>query len=272
VADLVADPVADPGEGPMEALMRSRIAGIVPVLLLALLLLRPVPARADPVDLALVLAVDVSRSIDNGEFELQRKGYAAALTNPRVLQAIAAGPYQAIAVCFVEWAGAEEQKVVIDWRVIRDEETAADFAAALIALPRSFIGRTSISAGVDAAMQALARNANATQRRLIDVSGDGTNNSGRPVTDARDEAVGAGVTINGLAIINEHPSYGFTAHTQPPEGLPAYYRRNVIGGPGAFLLVIQDFASFADAMTEKLVNEIAGTAPKRLRLGTSLGR
>jgi hypothetical protein len=230
----------------------------------AILSLGSIAARAETVDLALVLAADVSRSIDDDEFKLQRQGYAAAVTNPRVLQAIAAGRNGAIAICFIEWSGPEEQQVVAEWTTIRDGETAAAFAATLLAAPRSFIGRTSISAAVDFSRAYVAKLGALAERRVIDVSGDGTNNSGRPAPDARDEAVAAGFTINGLAIINEHPNPGYFAHTQPPEGLPEYYRQNVIGGPGGFLLVIQDFNSFGEAITNKLVSEIA-TAPRPMR-------
>lgn len=224
------------------------------------------PARAEAVDVALVLAADVSRSIDADEFRLQRQGYAAAITNPRVQQAIHAGMRGAIALCFVEWSGPDEQAVVVDWMVIRDDETAAAFAASLLDAPRSFVGRTSISGGIDFAMVRLVASGTEAERRVIDVSGDGTNNAGRPVTEARDAAVAAGVTINGLAIINDRPNLGYFAHTQPPDGLPAYYRENVIGGPGAFLLVVQDFESFGEAMTDKLLSEVAMRSG-RLALG-----
>jgi hypothetical protein len=211
----------------------------------------------ETVDVALVLAADVSRSIDAGEFELQRQGYATGLTSPKVLTAIQAGNHQAIAVCFVEWSGPDEQMVVVEWTVIRDAESAGEFASMLLGAPRSFTGRTSISAGIDFAVKQLAESGIASDRRVIDVSGDGTNNAGRAVTDARDDAVAAGVTINGLAIINDRPAGYFFAHTQPPEGLPAYYRNNVIGGNGAFLQVMQDFNTFGDAITNKLLTEIA---------------
>ena len=240
------------------------------LLLLALLVFTP-PARAETVDLALVLAADVSRSIDDDEFALQRQGYARAIESPRVLQAIAAGGNGAIAVSFIEWSGADEQKTVVDWSVIRDAGTAHVFAARLLAADRSFLGRTSISAALDVAMAAFARDQVAAERRVIDVSGDGTSNAGRPILEARAAALAAGVTINGLAIINLHPLPGFTAHTQPPEGLPEYYRRNVIGGPGAFLLVVQDFNTFGDAMVNKLVSEISQRGPADERgVGTVL--
>jgi hypothetical protein len=231
----------------------------------ALLLTLPVfgaGARAQNTDLLLVLAADVSRSIDEGEFELQRKGYTAALTDPRVVAAIHGGPTGMIAVCFVEWSGAGEQMVVADWTVIHDDEDAGSLAAAILAAPRSFTGRTSISGAIDFAMQRFAAAKPFSNRRIIDISGDGTNNSGRPVTEARDQALAEGVTINGLAIINDKPNPGYSFHTQPPGGLPEWYRQNVIGGPGAFLRVVENFHSFADAMTNKLVSEIAARAPE----------
>ena len=217
-------------------------------------------ACAQNTDLLLVLAADVSRSIDEGEFELQRKGYAAALTDPRVLAAIRGGTNGTVAVCFVEWSGAGEQLVVVDWTVIHDEEDAGVVAAAILAAPRSFMGRTSISGAIDFAMERFAAANPHSNRHIIDVSGDGTNNSGRPVTEARDQAVAEGVTINGLAIINDRPNPGYAFHTQPPGGLPEWYRQNVIGGPGSFLRVIDDFRSFSDAMTNKLVSEIVAFA------------
>src|SRR5437588_4715638 len=226
-------------------------------------------ARAETVDLLLVLAADVSRSIDDGEFNLQRKGYAAAMTDPRVLRANAGGRNHAIAITFIEWSGASDQNVVVDWTVMRDEEAAGGIAATMIAAPRSFLGRTSISAAIDYSLERLAAAPPQAEKRIIDISGDGTNNSGRPVTEARDQAIAAGVTINGLAIINDRPNLGYSAHTQPPGGLPLYYRQNVIGGPNAFLIVVQDFNSFADAMANKLAKEIdvaKGPAERRVSL------
>lgn len=228
------------------------------VLALLLLLLHPVLAwAADPVDLCLVLVSDVSRSVDDAEFRLQKAGYWNAFTDPRVVAAIKGGPVGAIAVAYVEFAGSYEVRTVLDWRVIRDEGSARAFSDALEAAPRSYWGRTSISAGIDRAMEMLAEAGFEAQRRVIDVAGDGTNNSGREVTAARDDALKAGVTINGLAIINEHPvSYTF-AHVQPPGGLPNWYRENVTGGPGSFVLEVRSFEAFGEAMTRKLINEIA---------------
>src|SRR5258707_6058997 len=226
-------------------------------------------SRSAGVDLEVILAPDVSGSIDDAEFDLQGKGYAAALTDPRVLAAIHGRPGAAIGASFIEWSGDEDQQVVVDWTEIRDEEDAGSMAAAILAAPRSFMGRTSISAAMDLAMAHCTKSKWQASRRIIDISGDGTNNSGRAVTEARDQAISQGVTINGLAIINDKPNLGYSAHTQPPGGLPLYYRQNVIGGTNAFLLVVQDFNSFADAMAQKLAKEIdvAGQAgEKRMSL------
>src|SRR5215469_5019477 len=250
--------------------MRSALLG----LLSAVLLLGGASgAKADSVDLQLVLTSDVSRSIDNEKFTLEREGYAAALESPQVLNAIRSGPIGAIAVSFVEWSSVGEQKVVVDWSVIRDGEGAAVVAAQIRAAPRSFVGHTSISDGLDFAVKRFEVSGMTSQRRVIDVAGDGTNNSGRPISDARDDAVAKGIVVNGLAIINLNPNFGFIAHTQPPGGLPAYYKENVIGGPGSFVLQIDDFESFADAMVQKLITEISGLPAKKdrtlARRGTS---
>ena len=226
--------------------------------ILALLLLVPVLARAaEPVDLALVLVSDVSRSVDDTEFRLQKEGYAAAFADPRVQAAIRGGMVGAIAVAYIEFSNTYDVRTVVGWRVIRDPATAQAFTDALLAAPRTSWGRTSISAGVDRAMQLLAEAPVEAQRRVIDVAGDGTNNAGRDAAAARDDAVAAGVTVNGLAIINDHPvSYTF-AHVQPPGGLTEWYRQNVTGGPGAFVLEVHDFGTFGEAMTRKLTHELA---------------
>ena len=232
------------------------------VLALLVVLLCPGLARsAEPVDLVLVLVSDVSRSVDDSEFRMENDGYSAAFNDSRVLAAIKGGPVGAIAVAYIEFAGSYEVRTVVDWRIVRDAAGAKALTDALTAAPRSFWGRTSISAGIDRAMQMVAENPFEAQRRVIDVAGDGTNNSGREVTAARDDAVAAGVTVNGLAIINENPvSYTF-AHVQPPGGLPNWYKENVTGGPGSFVLEVRTFDTFGEAMTRKLINEIAGTVP-----------
>ena len=223
------------------------------------------PAR-ESVDVALVLAADVSRSINDDEFTLQRRGYAAAIADARVVDVIRSGPHGAIAVAFVEWAGEVEQRTVVDWTVIRNADDARRFADALLAAPRSYVGRTAIGSALDFSAGLLGESGFAADRQVIDVSGDGTSNQGRFVTAARDAALAAGATINGLAIFNKRAAAegGYLAlHTNPPGGLAQYYRDNVIGGPGAFVLPIDDFSTFGKAMIQKLVAEIAA-APRGL--------
>jgi Protein of unknown function (DUF1194) len=221
-------------------------------------------SRADDatltVDAAIVLAADVSRSIDDGEFELERRGYAEAIESRKLMDAVSTGRNGAVALAYVEWAGENEQKVVVDWTVIRKADDAKAFAAALTAAPRSFVGRTAIGSAIEFAFARFASTTILTDRKVIDVSGDGTSNQGRPVTAARDAAVEAGAVINGLTIFNRRAAAmgGYLAlHTNPPGGLAHYYGENVIGGPGAFVVPIDDFRSFGDAMLRKLVSEIA---------------
>ena len=173
-------------------------------------------------------------------------------------------------MAYVEFAASYEVKTVVDWRVVSDAASAARFGADVAAAPRSFWGRTSISAGIDHAMKLLASSGFEATRRVIDVCGDGTNNHGRMVEDARDEAIEAGVGINGLAIINDHPVSWTFAHVQPPGGLDNWYREHVTGGPGAFVLEVRDFKSFGEAMARKLITEIAGEMP-RTRLAAQDG-
>ena len=147
---------------------------------------------------------------------------------------------------------------VVGWTVIRDEQSASELASRVAEAPRSAYGFTAISSGIDRAVKSFADGGyDGTMRRVIDVSGDGTNNSGRSVTQARDEALALGITINGLTIINDHPESYIFAHVQPPGGLTNWYRENVTGGPGAFVLEVHDFQSFGEAMTRKLITEIA---------------
>jgi hypothetical protein len=226
----------------------------------------PLPSAggAEEVDLLLVLAADVSRSIDDQKFELERRGYAAAIADPRVLEAIASGPTGRIATAFVEWAGANSQKVVIDWTVIKGESDAKMFAGRLLESPRSFADRTAIGAGIDFARAQFPRSPYVSDRHVIDVSGDGTNNSGRDVREARDDAVANDVTtINGLAILTLTPLPYNPEHTNPPGGLEKYYRENVIGGTNAFVMVAEDFDSFGKSIIAKLIREISALPTKR---------
>jgi hypothetical protein len=220
-------------------------------------------ATAERVDLILVLAADVSRSIDASKFHLQREGYAQAMTNPQVIEAIRSGPHGSVGLCFVEWSGASSQKLVIDWTRVFDTESAHQFSDGIVEAPRSFADRTAISGGIDFAMSQLERAPFESTRRAIDVSGDGTNNSGREVTAARDDAIARGATINGLVILSAAPLPWNPEHTNPPGGLAEYYRRNVVGGPSAFVMVADDFGSFGQALVKKLLAEIAGTMTHR---------
>jgi hypothetical protein len=254
--------------------MRRTIRAMILVAATAAVVLGAAAASAaEAVDLLLVFAADVSRSIDQQKFQLQRDGYAAAITNPRVIDAIRAGPNHKIAVCFVEWSGIGAQKVVIGWTAISDTASAQQFASQLVEAPRSFADRTSISGGIEFAMSQLETAPFEANRRTIDVSGDGTNNAGRDVTLARDEVVAKGVTINGLVILSERPLSWNAEHTNPPGGLDKYYQDNVVGGPGAFVMVAQNFNSFGQAIINKMIAEIAsggesiGLEPRMARRG-----
>jgi hypothetical protein len=226
-------------------------------LLSTMVALAPAAHAAEPVDLLLVLAADVSRSVDGDKFKLQREGYAAAIADKRVLEAISAGRNRRIAVLFLEWSGIGNQKVVIDWTPIDGPKAAQEFGDRLIESPRAFADRTSISGGVDFAVAQFARSPFKAERHTIDVSGDGTNNAGRDVTQARDEALALGITINGLVILSERPLAWNPEHTNPPGGLANYYRDNVTGGPGSFVLEAKDFGSFGQAIVKKMIAEIA---------------
>src|SRR6202166_3621832 len=240
------------------------------LLALAALVLSQITAAraAEQVDLLLALAMDVSRSMEQPKFLLQREGYAAAITNPQVLEAIKSGAHQKIAICFIDWSGAGEQKQVIDWSVIDGADSARRFGDLIFEAPRSFNDRTSIGGGITFAAAQFARAPFEAERHAIDVSGDGTNNSGRDVQLARDQAVAKGVTINGLVILTDIEYSRNPPHTNPPGGLEKYYRENVIGGPGSFVMVAEDFNSFGRAIIKKLIAEIA-TGPLRRRTAST---
>jgi hypothetical protein len=224
----------------------------------------PRASAAEPVDLLLALAMDVSRSMDQPKFLLQREGYAAAITNPEVLNAIKSGAHQKIAVSFIDWSGPGQQQLVIGWSVIDGAAAAHHFGDLIAAAPRSFYNSTAIGDGVDFAAGQLVRAPFEAERRTIDVSGDGTNNAGRDPQFARDQAVGKGINVNGIAILTDIQLSRNPPHTNPPGGLEKYYRENVIGGPGAFVMIAEDFSSFGRAMVKKLIAEIAaGPAPRR---------
>jgi hypothetical protein len=236
----------------------TRILARCALALAALMLTQAaVAVAAEQVDLLLVLSSDVSRSVDQPKFLLQREGYASAISDPHVIDAIRSGPHQRIAVCFVEWSGFGAQKLVIDWTIIDGPAAARKFGDQLIELPRSFADRTSISGGIEFAAAQLERAPFEAGRRTIDVSGDGTNNAGRDVKLARDEAVAKGIVVNGLVILSDRPVPWNAEHTNPPGGLEKYYQDNVIGGPGAFVLVAENFNSFGRAIIKKMIAEIA---------------
>ncbi len=235
--------------------MTNRIRGLV--LLVVLILAGGNAPAAERVDVALVLAADVSRSVDEEEFRLQRDGIATALTDPKVLNAIRSGLHGAVAICFVEWSGVGQQLVVADWVVVHDLASAQAIAQIVRTAPRSFFGSTAIGSAIDFSMRQLARAKVEADRRVIDVSGDGTNVAGPPVTAARDAAVEADITVNGLAILSAFPNPFNPQHTHPPGGLEEYYRQNVTGGVGSFVTVVEGFQTFAEAMINKLIREIA---------------
>jgi hypothetical protein len=218
---------------------------------------RPHPALAQSpaVDVQIILAVDVSGSVNEVRFELQKQGYVAAFRSPRLWQAIQSTPSRRIAVAMVQWTGPSLQIEVVPWRLIDGEASMHAMADAVAAAPRQlFGGGTSISGAIDFAVALFARTELQGGRRVIDVSGDGPNNRGRPAVDARDDAVRAGVTINGLPILAIEPT------------LDQYYLYNVIGGPNAFVVAAASYETFADAILRKLVTEIASAptvAPER---------
>jgi hypothetical protein len=206
-----------------------------------------VPVRAQTaVDVELVLAVDASGSVSQERFLLQQRGYVAAFRDPRLLQAIRSGSARSIAVTMTQWTGPAMQIQIVPWAVISDEASMLAFADAIDKAPRQlFGGGTSISGAIDHAMTLLARSDYKGARRVIDVSGDGANNRGRAAADARDEAVQAGVVINGLPILAVEPF------------LDQYYWTNVIGGPNAFVIAVESYEAFAEAVLKKLIIEVS---------------
>src|SRR5262245_3501280 len=219
------------------------------------------PAAAQTaVDLQLVLAVDASGSVSEERFELQKRGYVAAFRNPQLVRAIGSGPARAIAVTMVQWTGPPLQVQVVPWMIVNDETSRGRLALATAAPPRQlFGGGTSISGAIDHALTLFGAGPSSGGRRVIDISGHGHNNRGRPAAEARDDAVRAGVSINGLPILAIEPD------------LETFYRDNVIGGPGAFVIAAATFATFADAILKKLIIEMSdgGSMPAVARAQSS---
>jgi hypothetical protein len=231
---------------------RRRWTALIGAWLVAASLAGAGAAHAMPVDLELVLAVDCSGSIDDDEFALQIKGYAAAFGHPSVIRAIQSGQHGAIAVTYVQWSGPFLHNQAVGWTLVRDADSAEGFGALMAGARRSiYRGGTSLSGIIDYAATLFARSGYEGTRRVIDISGDGINNTGRRPSDARDDAVGRGLTINGLAILTD---FG---------GLDRYYEEHVIGGPGAFVMAAESFETFAAAILNKLIREIAELSPRQ---------
>jgi len=206
------------------------------------------------VDLELVLAVDVSVSMNKQELEIQRAGYAAALRDPEVLRAIQSGAYGRIALAYFEWAGVTSQQLIVPWTVVESAEDASAVAARLDRLPGWQPRRTSISGALDFGVALMADSPYDAERRVIDVSGDGTNNEGPPVTQARDAAVADGITINGLPVMADLDTFSGNDVAR----LDDYYRQCVTGGPGSFVISVSNWDEFPSAIRRKFLMEIAG--------------
>lgn len=217
----------------------------------------PAAAEDMDVDLELVLAVDVSRSMDSTEQELQKQGYIAALQHPDVIEAIREGFLGRIAVTYVEWAGPGSHQIIAPWTVVDGEDTARAFASAIASVPLSYLHGTSISGGLIFASGLFEENGFRSTRQVIDVSGDGPNNMGYPVLQAREAVLDRGITINGLPIMIHADFFG--GYSIP--NLDVYYEDCVIGGPGAFLVTVENIDRIAEAIRRKLVLEIAGRQP-----------
>jgi hypothetical protein len=248
----------------LAAILAMSITRRLAVVLAAIFVATAAAAAADdmPVDLELVLAVDVSGSMDEGERALQRDGYIGAFLHPEVIAAIGSGVYGRIAVTYLEWAGPRAQAVVIPWRPLDGQASAESFAAALKAAPTSHIHGTSISGALAFASTLFDGNGFAGARQAIDVSGDGPNNMGPPVVPVRDAVVARGVTINGLPLTLRAGSPWSAPYGGMAAGLlDTYYEDCVIGGPGAFFLSVRAPEQLADAIRRKLVLEIAGRPP-----------
>src|SRR4051794_17586034 len=217
------------------------------------------PSAATPVDVEVVLAVDVSYSMDPDEQQLQREGYMAAITSREFLQAVKQGMNGRIALTYVEWAGSHHQQIIVPWRLIDGPESADAFAADIGRARYTRASRTSISSALLFVAPLFEGSGYRGVRRVIDVSGDGVNNNGPVVTVARDEVLARGITINGLPIMLKRPNIS----TLDIDQLDVYYEDCVIGGPGSFVIPIKERDQFKEAIRTKLVLEIAGHQPER---------
>ena len=247
--------------------MRQSLVLFVAVVGLIIALAAAGPLRAQQVvDLELVLAVDTSSSVSQDEFDLQMKGLATAFRNPVIMEAVRAAGDLGVAVALIQWSDAGEYVMAIDWRVLHSPADSVALSESIDRSPRFVVGGgTAIGSAMAFAMTALSTNPYQSRRRVIDVSGDGRANQGERPDQVRDRAVLSGITINGLAILNEDPNVG------------RYYRENVIGGPGAFVMSTKDYEDFSRAMVEKLIREISGPPivwrePKQNHRAATAGR
>ncbi|MEA2905895.1 MAG: hypothetical protein QOG83_459 [Alphaproteobacteria bacterium] len=217
--------------------------------------------NATPVDTELVIAVDVSNSMDPEEQELQREGYITGLTSREFMSALRGGMHGKVAVTYFEWAGLYDQRIVMPWRLIDGPEAADAVASEIARAPYRRAPRTSIYGALQFAKPLFEASGYGGIRRVIDVSGDGSNNMGPPVTLMRDDVLAAGITINGLPIMLKRP-FGYGMYAQQAENLDIYYEDCVIGGPGSFVIPIKERDQFKEATRHKLVLEIAGRTPE----------
>lgn len=238
----------------------ARLLGLIALLLVAL----PAPSRPvaaqdrREVDLALVLAIDISGSVDPEEARLQRQGYVEAFRDPVIVKAILGGNHGRIAVAYFEWSDAWIQKLLIDWTLLDSEAAIADFTRRLTDAPISIARRTSISGAIRYAIPLFGRSPYEAERKVLDISGDGSNNDGGLVTDLRHDALKERIVINGLPIMNDRPNpYGFPSETD----LDRYYLHCVIGGPRSFVEVARSFEDFPRAVRKKLLQEVADLSP-----------
>ena len=238
--------------------LKPALGVCVVAFLLSVAAATPIPRLAQTeaptaVDVELVLAVDVSYSMDPDEQALQREGYRLALTSKEFLNALREGAHGKIAITYVEWAGEFDQKIVMPWRLIDGPEAADAVSAEIGRAPYRRASRTSISGGLRFARDLFGKGPYRGVRKVIDVSGDGTNNNGPPVAPMRDETIAAGIVINGLPIMLKRPNRGML----DIENLDVYYEDCVTGGPGSFVIPIREREQFIEATREKLVQEIA---------------
>ncbi|MCV3240926.1 DUF1194 domain-containing protein [Mesorhizobium sp. ZC-5] len=243
----------------MSCSLSARHALVAGAALALVVVAAPHGLAAEPVDIELVLAVDVSLSMSPDELEIQRRGYAAALTHDKVLQAIAEGVHGKIAVTYFEWAGSSSHHVIVPWTTIASRADAERVAKQLSALPPNSARRTSISSALEFGADLFAESQFQGMKRVIDISGDGPNNQGPPVDIVRNDVTAQGITINGLPLMTN----GGLSSSYDVDDLDKYYTDCVIGGPGAFMVPVNEWSQFPEAIRRKLVLELAGPASRQ---------